>query len=96
MMRFRLITYSLCQSKVKLLCRSVKGNSCIVVIVNRTSGRGIEFSERNNVSMVMFCVKIWLVLNISSNKTQVEIYEYERNIGKIFYSHVPQKLIYEI
>jgi len=73
MMRFRLITYSLCQRKVKPLCRSVKGNSCIVVFVTRFSGRGLKFSERNNVTVVKLCVKILLLLNISWKITQVKI-----------------------
>jgi hypothetical protein len=50
MMRFRLITYSLCQSKVKPLFRPVKGDSCVVVFVTTCRGWGLQASDRYDVS----------------------------------------------
>jgi len=84
MMRFRLITYSLCQRKVKPLCRSVKGNSYIVVFVNRFSGRGLQFSERNNLTVVTCCVKILLLLSMTWKIKQVKI-----NVMRKKYSLLP-------
>ena len=90
MMRFRLITYSLCQRKVKPLCRSVKGNSYIVVFVNRFSGRGLQFSERNNLTVVTCCVKILLLLSMTWKIKQVKI-----NVMRKKYSLLPSLSVFQ-